>query len=174
MPPIIIGILAFAFLVGINLLVLRFWLNRRLHVLSLNIQMRIRAAEEGMLVPPEPAGFRGAWAKFGRSCSSGILCASGKRIIFQRFHGPKFEIPISEISSISRRQWFLGRYRYKKQHLVLATRDKNEIAFYVADDEAWEAALSSQMEEEGRQDRHPPPASPPASPPAPYSTFHRP
>ncbi|OPX21630.1 MAG: hypothetical protein B1H04_06330 [Planctomycetales bacterium 4484_123] len=116
-------------------------LRRRWGRLKRELTRELQTCGEAVLIGPEAGSFRGARRGYGRIRCDGIICATERRVIFQKLMGSRIEIALSEVTGIREARWFLHRGRVGWLHLILIMRDGNEIGFYVRDNERWKRAL---------------------------------
>ena len=118
-----------------------FWLRGRYGRIRAELDLEIRQSGEGILVFPEAGSFRGARSRYGRLKCDGVIAATDRRIVFRKLIGAGLEVLLADVVGLREDKWFLQSYRSGRRHLILQTRDGNEIGFLVRDNERWKRAL---------------------------------
>ena len=125
------------------------WLARRWRRLKGELARELQACGEAVLIAPEAGSFRGAKEGYGRVKCNGVICATERRVIFQRLIGSRIEIALPEVVGIREARWFLQSCRVGWLHLIFITRNGNEIGFYVRDNARWKRTLGFTGRREG-------------------------
>lgn len=140
-----------AAVIGSILLVLAFvWLpvsmssERCARTVSQQLEALCKAAGETILVGPTQCHYKGAAFKYDTVKGGGMICATKNRILFERLSGLRIDIPRADIARVTEDRLFRGRGAFgmgAKRHLVIHTKDGNEIGFLMKDAGLWRDRL---------------------------------
>lgn len=137
---------------GILLVLALVWLplsmgaERCSRAVSQQLEAICKAGGETMLMGPVHCQYRGAAFKYDKVKGSGMICVTEKRVLFERLSGSRVDIPRSEIAQVTEDRLFRGRRAFAmgdKRHLVIHTKDGNEIGFLMKDVGLWRDQLNS-------------------------------
>jgi len=135
-------ILLIAVLAAIDLPVLLLvWMMIRRNRMMAEMSAELAAGGSTVLAPPQGGSYRGAKFLHTRVRCDGVIAATDRQVIFRKLIGSPLTIDLADVTDVTLEKWFLGRWRWRMRHLVVHTREGNEIGFYVKDPEAWAALL---------------------------------
>jgi hypothetical protein len=135
---LVAGILAAQLMVWIPI---HLWFRRR----SRAVAARLASEMESELVirPPERASYRGATAPgYPIVKNDGVIALTRRRLLFQTFTGKVVEVPVTEIDGVREAKVFKTAVTAGRQHLLIHT-PSGEVGFYVRDNAAWIASLTT-------------------------------
>ena len=131
-------ILIVAGVVAVDLFVTLFVVLRtRRSGLEAEMTAELAGCGETLLAAPEAGSFRGAKFDYGKVKCDGVIAATEKRLIFRKLIGARVEVPLSDVVDVKAEKSFLHARRLGVTHLVLHTREGNEIGFFVRDVNRW-------------------------------------
>jgi hypothetical protein len=135
---LVAGILAAQLMVWIPIIV---WFRRRSRIATARIASQMES--ETVIRPPEKASYRGATVPgYPIVKNDGVMALTRRRLIFQSLTGKSIEVPISEIVGIREAKVFKRAVTAGRQHLIVQI-PSGEIGFYVRDNAAWTASLTT-------------------------------
>lgn len=137
---LVLGILAFQ--IAIWVVVLR-WLRRVTTRQQTELKAELAATGERVLLGPEPAIYRGASSGLGlpRARGNGVAALTDRRLIIRKLVGAAAEIPIADVVGVRTDKWFQGGWTGGRMHVIVKLRAGGEVGLFVADSDAWVAAL---------------------------------
>jgi hypothetical protein len=97
--------------------------------------------DENAVLGPETAVYRGGSGPYPRLKGKGLIVLTPRRLMFRILVGRDVDIRCAEITGVREAKRFRGAFVGGQMHLVVATAD-GEVAFFVADNAAWMAALA--------------------------------
>ena len=98
-------------------------------------------AGEPAVIGPEKAVYRGGSGGYPWLKGNGVIVLTPERLLFRILVGSDVEIRCAEIIGVRESKRFRGAVVGGQMHLIVATA-AGEVAFFVADNAAWIAALS--------------------------------
>ena len=117
------------------------WFRRRRRVIARRLDSAIAA--ETIIRSPEPVSYRGATvAGYPIVNNDGMIALSRRRLVFQTLTGKVIEGPVTEIAGVREADAFKTAKTAARQHLIIQT-SPGEIGFYVGDNAAWVASLTT-------------------------------
>lgn len=135
---LVVGIAALQALIWIPIIL---WLRRRYRDALSRLSAEIQS--ETVLRPPEKARYRGATAaNYSRVSNNGVIALTRRRLAFVTVTGKSTEIPVSEIGGVHEAKVFNSSVVGGKTHLVVQVPG-GELGFFVVDNAAWIAAITS-------------------------------
>jgi len=132
---------------GVAALILLLWtvirsaLIKKQNAVLAELSSIVEDSGEEIRLPPQGGTYRGALMNYPVVKNSGVICLTDQRIIFKTLTGTTIEVPAEQISNATEDKWFKGAYRGGQLHLIVHTKDENQIGFFVADIDAWKKAL---------------------------------
>jgi hypothetical protein len=90
---------------------------------------------------PETAVYRGGSGPYPRLKGKGLIVLTPRRLMFRILVGRDVEIRCADISGVREAKRFRGAFVGGQMHLIVATAE-GEVAFFVAENAAWIAALA--------------------------------
>ena len=145
MTPLQISLLVLGIL-GVQLvpiiLILR-WVRRASARQIGELRAELATTGERVLLGPESALYRGASSGSGypRSRGNGAVVLTERRLVVRRLAGAAVEVPAGEIAGVRTDRWFQGGWTGGRPHVIVKTRAGAELGLFVADVDAWVAAL---------------------------------
>jgi hypothetical protein len=135
---LVAGILAAQLIVWIPIIV---WFRRRSRTVTSRLAAQIQS--ETVIRPPEKASYRGATAPgYPVVKNDGVIALTRRRLIFHSLTGKSIEVPVAEIVGVREAKVFKRAVTAGRQHLIVQT-PSGEIGFYVRDNAAWIASLTT-------------------------------
>jgi hypothetical protein len=144
--PLEIGLLVLGILLGNALIqglvwyfILRWMRGRRTEAIR---ELAAAIESEAVIRPPEAGRYRGATAPgYPFVKNSGVIALTDKRLVFRTLTRAMIEIPLPAITGVRESKGFNSAMVAGRTHLVVGTH-AGEIAFFVADNSAWIAAVN--------------------------------
>lgn len=99
------------------------------------------ASGERIVAGPEKAVYRGGTGPHSSVKGNGTIILTDRRLVFRKLSGGLVEVPAKAITGVRRSKSFRRARVGGATHLVVATSEPAEVAFFVKDIAAWERAL---------------------------------
>ncbi len=96
---------------------------------------------ERFVIGPEKAVYRGGTPPYGAVRGNGTIILTDRRLIFRKSSGGLVDVPRSRITAVHQAASFQHSRVAGSIHLIIATSDPAEVAFFVGDLAAWQRAL---------------------------------
>lgn len=136
-------------LLGVTLVQLAVWApllllwRKRSRAFLEDFRARAASTGERFVAGPERAVYRGGSSPYSAIKGNGTMILTDRRLVFRKLTGGMVEVPASRITGTRRAKGFRGSRVGGATHLVVATTDPAEVAFFVKDLAAWEQAVAS-------------------------------
>lgn len=119
------------------------WIGRASVRQSEALRSELAATGERVLLGPEPAIYRGASPGSGhpRARGNGVAALTVGRLLVRRLVGAPVEVATADICGVRTDKWFQGGWTGGRLHVIVQTRAGAELGLFVADTDAWVAAL---------------------------------
>ncbi|MCU1391689.1 MAG: hypothetical protein JWM34_117 [Ilumatobacteraceae bacterium] len=140
-------LLVLVILVGVGAIQAAVWIpvtrswRRKQGAYDTTFAAEVAASGERMLIPPEPAIYRGSTTTYGNVRGNGTILLTDRRLVFRKKSGGVVEIPVAKLRGTRRDKSFLSSRVGGMTHLIIATSDPAEVGFFVTDMDMWERLL---------------------------------
>ena len=114
----------------------RSWRRKR-DEFETRFQAELAATGERILLR-EQGTYCGGTGSYGAVKGNGTIILTDRRLVFRKISGGLVDIARSKITATRQSKTFLGSRVGGRVFLVVATDDPAEVAFFVADRDAWE------------------------------------
>ncbi|HEX4454127.1 MAG TPA: hypothetical protein VH143_24860 [Kofleriaceae bacterium] len=146
MTPVLIVVMVVGIVVvvaGVNLAI---WLPLRGRLAKLPQQLgdELVAAGETIVQAPARGAYRGSTGGGAQVIGTAVLALTTRLIACKKLMGSRVDVPLAQIVGIREDHRFRNRYVGNRLHLIVQLESGVEVAFFVADHDAWKAALREQ------------------------------
>jgi len=123
--------------------VLLVWLRRRMRRSAAEMQARLDAAGEPIVLGPVRGSYSGG--AFGMVKGVASIALTDRRLVFQKMVGSGGEVPLDEVIAVSENKWYRGSYTGGRLHLILELTGGRQVGFQLPDHATWMRALSERI-----------------------------
>jgi hypothetical protein len=135
--------------VGVGLVQAAIWIplvrswRKKAAVFQRDLDADMAASGERIVRGPERAVYRGGTPPFGAVRGNGTIVLTDRRLIFRKISGGIVDVPTSTISGTREAVSFLSSRVGNRVHFIVTTNNPAEVAFFVDDLDAWNAAVEA-------------------------------
>jgi hypothetical protein len=128
--------------------VLSLWLKKKTEALKGKLAEQQKRAKEKFLIEPQSALYRGADATFGNVKGNGVICLTGKGLVFEKITGQRIELARGDMAEARVEKSFKGKTSTGTggRHLVINAKDGNRIGFLIKNAEDWAQKINALLE----------------------------